>query len=340
MCEPNGFCSFPDARCESRRRYDSLADSDVADVCVPLPRADDGSSAGDDVTVIGTSGSTENANEESFPPLEGSMGDGSAGATTTGSESAGTTTPSTEDPSTTTEDAVTSTSTSAATNPSTSETTSSTGNPPLSLLPAVDASTCLTNNLGDNVVDNYWLAPTVPPGTNLFEQAGQLVFVLDPNPGFVALQKAQPGSQTIARVIVDVVQVPPVAANNTQVLFGIGDGTDRLLFEISAGTIAARSDARNGGGGVTIQRFGDQPYDPIVHRHLQIMMVDGEVWWATSSDGVTFETFVEPISQPGYLSEADNRAELSAGTVAFQVAPGPGEFRIQRFEDCDVVTLR
>ena len=59
-CEASGYCSFPDAACESGRRYAPLSREDLAGTCVPLSVADDSTSASSE-EITGSTGGPTNA---------------------------------------------------------------------------------------------------------------------------------------------------------------------------------------------------------------------------------------------------------------------------------------
>lgn len=77
VCEPSGFCSFPDDACASGRRYGSFAGDGLGGTCVDSSE--------------GSTGTPPPAGSSSGPPLEGSTTGSSGGGETTGSIIPGTT---------------------------------------------------------------------------------------------------------------------------------------------------------------------------------------------------------------------------------------------------------
>ncbi len=81
MCEPSGFCSFPDAACPSDRRYGELAGTGLANKCVD---PDSGGSTGvPDETTSSTSGGSSSSGPASTSTSE------TADASTSGTTSVG-----------------------------------------------------------------------------------------------------------------------------------------------------------------------------------------------------------------------------------------------------------
>jgi hypothetical protein len=91
MCQSVGYCSFPDASCDSGQRYGELASSELAGECVDPQPDEDSSSAG--TTVASTNGGTssvathDGTSDDSASTAGGSVS--TAGAETVGADSAG-----------------------------------------------------------------------------------------------------------------------------------------------------------------------------------------------------------------------------------------------------------
>jgi hypothetical protein len=85
-CEPTGFCSFPDAGCDSGRRYGELA-GELSDQCVPIDPEDTGTSGPTSASSTGPitqdGGDTTDAGSGDTLPVDGTAGD------TTGSSTSG-----------------------------------------------------------------------------------------------------------------------------------------------------------------------------------------------------------------------------------------------------------
>ncbi len=62
-CESNGYCSFPDAECESGRRFAESATDGVANVCVPLETATDNVGSTDASTTLASTGGPESSSD-------------------------------------------------------------------------------------------------------------------------------------------------------------------------------------------------------------------------------------------------------------------------------------
>ncbi|MEM6990606.1 MAG: hypothetical protein AAF721_08920 [Myxococcota bacterium] len=86
MCQPNGFCSFPDDECPTGQRYGKQAPSTLAGQCVPVMGAGTGSGGQDDDgsgggAADGTSGGSDDAADDGSdtgPAVEPQCGDGVA----------------------------------------------------------------------------------------------------------------------------------------------------------------------------------------------------------------------------------------------------------------------
>ena len=74
VCEPTGYCSFPDSDCESGRRYGDLAPSGLAGTCVPLDEATSSTTSTSSGNVsegtAQTSGTDDNSSSGSGEPPE------------------------------------------------------------------------------------------------------------------------------------------------------------------------------------------------------------------------------------------------------------------------------
>lgn len=83
VCEPSGFCSFPDGECPSGQRYGDHAPGSVAGVCVPVGEA---SSGDDEGPPVGTSSSGASSGA-SLDTTSGESSSATTVALTSGAES-------------------------------------------------------------------------------------------------------------------------------------------------------------------------------------------------------------------------------------------------------------
>lgn len=96
VCQPNGFCAFPDAMCESGFRYGDLAGGGFANACVPLDIGSTGNVGGTDgestssgpvtTTLLPTEGTGDSTGigESSSSSTSGSVGEDSSTTETSG----------------------------------------------------------------------------------------------------------------------------------------------------------------------------------------------------------------------------------------------------------------
>jgi len=323
-----GFCSFPDRACETtERRYDEFAGEGLANVCVPAPgvAADSTAEASDEGGPSSDGGVTTSGPSDPDSATDGGPSIESTATTEGGLESA----PSADgiDPDSTG-------------GISGGESPIDEGQIP-SDVTGTDGGTvdpgppCFVNNLSDNIVDSYWRPPLLAVGTALAEVGGAVVLSLSTNPAFVALESEELKLRLNTQVRLEVLEIPERTAPNSQLLFGVGNGVERVIFEVTQGTLSARTDLSDGVGGVIYDRQGARPFDDILHRFLQVTIAGGTVTWETSPDGVTFVPFVASVPIPAFLGLQATRTQILAGTFAFQNdPPGTGQARFESFQDC------
>ncbi len=68
-CQPDGFCAFPDAMCESGQRYGELAGGGFANACVPIDEGTTGVDTASSGPTTGVSTSPLMASGSKFTSL-------------------------------------------------------------------------------------------------------------------------------------------------------------------------------------------------------------------------------------------------------------------------------
>jgi hypothetical protein len=274
VCEPDGYCSFPDAACESGRRYGSHSTPEIAGACVDP----EGGGTGD-------TGSTS--------PSSNTLPTSTAGASTSTSDDAGSTLGA-ED------------SGSAGTAATTRSATSETGTPP----PCADA--LLVETFDDAWDDMAWSA-SLGPGESVTVQNEELSIGVEGSvDGYGTLASTQ--AFEIGAVTVEVRLVTPLEwdGDEAETLIFIEDGElqARAGFAVyPASLLAVVTDPETGPMAVDVQ-----PYDPDAHRWLRIRTDPTEVEFLTSADRETWTSFGTAPTPGPPAGGATTHLRLRAGT--------------------------
>lgn len=303
LCQPSGYCSFPDEECASGQRYGAYAGGSLAGECVePGAFASDGGSTDDGVTTSPLTTSTATTGVTSSttsPPTTGV--DGPVTTEPVGeSDSGGSTGPSTggmndEAPATTT------------------------GAPPQVV--------CWSDEFDDGTIGGEW-CPGSDPGVTIDEPDGHLRFALDPTQwgmgsgsGWVSTCNWVPllGMEAATEVLA-VPQVSP----HTEAYIEAGNDGVRLGMGVLGGELYAFV-----WDGMTYAGVSFQPYEPAAHRHLRVVGTDDGLVAESSPDGMAW-AHVHTLATD--LEGADGYAAL--GAWGELVPLGPDEATFERFELC------
>lgn len=261
VCESTGYCSFPDASCDSGQRYGELAASELAGQCVdPSPGGDSGSSGS---TVPSTTGE---------PPPDTSNGD-----TTVGDPGAGST-------------AALADSTTSAAGESTADVTiggsGSTGTTgPGQVCPD------LFDDFEDGVIDPVW---ELSHPEFIVEAGGVLQIIVDPPIGpFVEaiVPDAYDVSQGWFRAELAETSDSVYAQQDVE-LFNGDDVDESFVVIVEGDNLIARY--RPVGGG--FENIVVTEFVPGEHVWVQLRGEGDTIYFETSPDGVTFESFASYVS--------------------------------------------
>lgn len=305
LCQPSGYCSFPDDECATGQRYGAYAGGSLAGECVePGGLASDGGSTDDGV---------------STSPL-------TTGATssTTGVTSSTTTSPTTGVDGPVTTEPVGESDTGGSTGPSTTnmgEDAPATTDPPAEVV-------CWTDEFDDGVIDPEWCPVVEQPGITIDEPRGHLRFTLTPqdwgmgsNGGWVSTCDFVPllGIEAETEVLA-VPQVSPYTEANIEV----GNEAVRLGMAVLGGELYAFV-----WDGMTYDGVSFQPYEPAAHHHLRVVGTHEGLVAESSPDGMTWAHVYTLATD---LEGSDGYAAL--GTWAEMVPLGPDEATFERFTLC------
>ena len=89
VCQPSGYCSFPDTDCESGQRYGEFASSELRGQCVPAEPGTTSSTTADEGTTLPPIEQTSSGGEQGSSEASASttaVGDGSSSSTSTAGE--------------------------------------------------------------------------------------------------------------------------------------------------------------------------------------------------------------------------------------------------------------
>jgi hypothetical protein len=301
LCQPSGYCSFPDTACPTGQRYGDHAGGSLAGVCVDASNEGPGSSSDGTpppVTTTSTTGVTTSTTE---PP-------------TTGVDGPVTTEPVGEsDPGTTTEPVTT--------DGGEDDPGTSTGEPAQLV--------CWSDDFDDGMIDETTWCTYVDPGIHLDEPMGHLRFALVPEDWAMGTDGS--GWATTcqwvpllgAEAATEVLAVPQVSPH-TEAFIELGNQELRLGLGVLGGEVYAFV-FENGG----YQGLDYQPYVPFDHRWLRIVGTEEGLVAETSSDGMAWD---HVYTHAADLADLDGYGAL--GTWGEMVPLGPDEATFERFELC------
>ncbi len=227
LCEPSGWCSFPDAACPSGQRYGSHAPSSFADACVdPIGPG----SSDDDSGTDGTTTSTSGPSSLSIATLESSVGEAESSSEATSSSGAN--------------------ATAEASTAATDGSESDTGMPP------VDA--CIVEDFDDGSIDGFSAWNDGGLGMNMDD--GTLVVTLVVEPAHAGIDSPTMGF--VERDLQVTVLGVPNQATSSQITMGVYGETSEMLLIHEYGVLAVRVD-----DGMTWENVVEvMPYDQTVWR--------------------------------------------------------------------------
>jgi hypothetical protein len=251
LCQPSGYCSFPDDTCASGQRYGQHASDALANQCVEPGVAEDGTTDAGGSTSITTSGSTTLTTSPMTTSTEGPVTTEPVDPDTSGGSSSGAM--SDDDPGTTTmRDVV-----------------------------------CWEDDFEDGVIDPSTWCVWSSPGFEVDEARGHLRVHLLPDEwgmgdgaGGAVLCDTFPLHGTAAAV--ELASVPQVSSF-TEAFIDMGTPMLRLGLGIANDLVYAVTY-----DGMSYAGFAWQPYQPNVHRWLRIVGTDEGLVAETSPDGVTW----------------------------------------------------
>jgi len=308
LCQPSGYCSFPDEDCDSGQRYGVHAGGSLPGTCVGLE------------PLTGDTGASEDG--VSTNPLTTST---SVGTSTTGVTTLTTVPPLTDDgPMTTTP--VDDSDTGGSTGPI--PTDEGEDDPPATTTGPAAMEVCWDDDFENGMIDPEW-CPYTDPGIVVDEVDGHLRFVFVPpdfTPGtggggwaslceWFALLGAEAATELNA-----VPQVSPYTEGSIE----LGNHELRLGMGVLGGELYAFVYDGMNYSGVTYQ-----PYEPDAHRWLRILGTEEGFVAEASPDGMEW---AHVYTLPADLEGAEGWATL--GAWAEMVPLGPDEATFEQFHLC------
>ena len=263
MCQPGGFCSFPDDACESGQRFGAHAQDGLAHACVPVE-------GGTDTTgVPTTTEATDTTPDPSVGGVTGSTTD--LDASTTGSPISGGSSGTTGSSKTTSGPSSTGTSDSGATDDSTGGTTGT-------------VSQCIVeDSFDDGVLDDPWM----PDDDLVVEQQGLLgvdmsVLTIDDFTGVWFPFEGFAGQTYTVEIA-----APPPPSGGAQIIvdMNVGWGTTYSFLVEGPYLIARHHDD------VEYVTLDTGRFDPEEHRFMRLREGEGVLYYETSPDTEAWTTF-------------------------------------------------
>ncbi len=306
-CQPNGYCSFPDAECPSGQRYGELAGGGFAGLCVE----ETGTGSGGLPGTTSQSGDSTTGTMTTLAVDDGSTSEGSTGPQPMTTSGAGTTGEST----------TTGGSTGETTAASESDGGSTAGSSSTGVEPACEVS---GDAFDDGVIAPEWMV--VLPGlmnesgdnltltitsdsTDGYPQIRRMPVPWDLSEGYLRMEVGAAPSQTGAQLWIGLFDSDLGAMS-----FIIQDG--QLLGEYAPGFM----------DGVNLAA---EPYDADAHRWIGIRFSAGQVYFEVSPDGVDWSQIAD-ADLP--FSVASVVPVITAGNYEF--LPVPELVSVETFEMC------
>jgi hypothetical protein len=221
VCQPDGYCSFPDEACPSGQRYGEHAGKGLAGMCVS-PADDDGTDTNDDVADTGsTSGSP------------------TSGPDTSGSETGSSATESTSSPTTNATDDATETTT---TGPTTSEDSTDVTTEDETTGPGIPCS--IDEDFEDGILSNLW-STGGPLGVEVKDGMLGMELVSSAMAQYGWAYTAQ--MDITGRAVTVEIGAPPPVSSNAQLMLELTTTTTGYFMLIEGGTLVARTSLEGGG---------------------------------------------------------------------------------------------
>lgn len=301
LCQPSGYCSFPDDACPSGQRYGEHVGGSLPNTCVEPGPIGEGSGTTDDggpgpSTTTTTSGPTTLTTEPTTLDDDGPASTGPVEPPETSTSTDPSTSVADDDPGTTT---------------STAE------------------LVCWFDDFEDGMIDPLW-CPWADQGFAVDELRGRLRVQLLPAEWGIGVGSASGGVATCegygllgASAAVEVVAVPQVSTYS-EAYIELGNDELRLGLGVLDGQLYAFAF-----DGMEYSAYGWQPYLPDVQRWLRISGTDEGLVAEHSPDG---EAWVHVHTEQAGLAGIEGRAYV--GSWAEMAPLGPDEATFEAFEGC------
>jgi hypothetical protein len=308
VCQSPGWCSFPDAGCESGQRYGDLAGGGLAGTCVPVDGGSSGVAEDATATMAATTPTTDETTNETATDASATLS--TTTPLTTGVDVTG------DVDTTSVSPTVSSTTDESATEPGSTD-DSSTG-------PSTECPTYV-DDFEDGVIGAEW---DVYLPESIGEVDGALVFVVsadgrDEYP-WTGLLEPQDFTQGWARA-----RVGSAPASYPEQLFlavsPVAAPQDAFIFFLEDVYLFARFDDP-AEGWIDIY---DTTFDPDIHRWLQIRGEDTTLYFEAAGEDEMFETLA--FYDTGYVLD-DMVVALQAGN--YDPIAADSELSFEHFEVC------
>lgn len=299
LCQPSGYCSFPDDACPSGQRYGDHAGGSLAGICVDASNEGTGSSSdGTPTPVTSTTSTTGVTTSTSEPPTTGV--DGPVTTEPVGESDTGTGTSS---------------------GGMADEAPATTGPPAQTV--------CWVDEFDDGTIDAATWCTYVDPGVLVDEPLGHLRFALIPaewamgqdGSGWAATCQNVPllGATATTEVL-----AVPQASPHTEAFIELRSEATGLGMGVLGGELYAFVWNGMGYAGVHFQ-----PYDPAAHHFLRVLGTEEGLVAEASADGTTWDhVYTEEVDL------ADGEGWGALGTWAEMIPLESDESSFERFELC------
>ena len=275
QCEGSGYCSFPDAECQTGQRYGAAAGDGLSERCVPPE--EDGTGSESTTTGADTTATVSTFSTTTPPPPTSST---SQGVTTQDI-----TLSTTDNPSTTT----TTTTDPTGSDSSTSAGTTTSGDP--STTAGSESSTGTADGCEEQLFDGFdgatlgpeWM--TKSDGISVMDSNFRVEFGPEEGDFHYAVSTAtHPGERV--EVAIDIEQPPSEDYSQLVVAFGEAESFSSVDLLVDGSYLSARQ-------WTSAKDFIDHAsllFDPVAHRFLRIREADGQVFFEHSPDGINYST--------------------------------------------------
>lgn len=354
ICQPTGYCSFPDPTCSSGQRYGRLAGDGLANDCVSQNTPDDEGEVGSEsetssttsssTTITGSSSSSSSEGSTSSTSSNSSTSKGSSDAT---SSSTADTSSSDADGSSSDSSTVTTAEPAESSSSTTEDSAGDTG-PIISCQP--DHFDGTSSNPG-----SLWNRGGGLPSTHAMVADGQLHLIIDPTTtDSIVVSTRSAISRYDGTIELELGSVETAAeVPGAQLVFGVGrtiaatglpNGLPEFLeFQISGFDLVTRySEADPDPESETGYRFvvvgTPQPYEAALHRHLRFRIEgagdDAIFYWESSGDGIEWDILAELPKPEDAFDMSAAIVQILAGTYEESDETSPDPFTIEFYEQC------